>query len=101
MTITMTLMLVTAIILACASLMLNVYQWAERKNERKELAKLISKGARLEDKVNDLQTKYDNEVLHKNWAIGRIKDQQAVIDQLKSNIMSKKAYKTRKETSHD
>lgn len=97
----MTLMLVTAIILACASLMLNVYQWAERKNERKELTNLISKGARLEDKVNDLQAKYDNEVLHKNWAIGRIKDQQAVIDQLKSVAPTKKNYKTRKDASHD
>ena len=98
----MTLMLVTAIILACASLMLNVYQWAERKAERKETNKLIADGALLEDKVNDLQTKYDNEVLHKNWAIGRIKDQQAVIDRLSAmSAPVKKSFKARKEAHHD
>lgn len=98
----MTLMLVTAIILACASLMLNVYQWAEGKAERKETNKLIADGALLEDKVNDLQTKYDNEVLHKNWAIGRIKDQQAVIDRLSAMPAPvKKTFKARKEANHD
>lgn len=98
MTTTMTLMLVTLAIVAGASLLLNGYQWAERRNERKETDKLIANAARLEDKVDDLQTKYDNEVLHKNWAIGRIKDQQAVIDRLSAvQAPVKKTYKQRKE----
>lgn len=80
------IMLITALILAVASLMLNVYQWAERRAEKKESNGFIAQAALLEDKLERLQKTYDNEVLHKNWAIGRIKDQQAAIDQLKANM---------------
>lgn len=91
-------MLVTLLIISVASLFLNGYQYAERKAERKETNKLIADGALLEDRVADLQSKYDNEVLHKNWAIGRIKDQQAVIDRLSAvQAPVKKTYKQRKE----
>jgi biopolymer transport protein ExbB/TolQ len=80
------IMLITAIVLATASLMLNVYQWAQHRVEKKQTNKLIADSAVLEAEYKHLQGKYDNEVLHKNWAIGRIKDQQAAIDQLKANM---------------
>ena len=79
-------MLITLLITAVTSLVLNGYQWAERKAERKESNGFIAQAALLEDKLERLQKTYDNEVLHKNWAIGRIKDQQATIDQLKANM---------------
>ena len=85
---------ITLLIVAASSLMLNVYQWAERKAERKETDKLVADAAQLEYKYNDLLKTYQNEKLHRQWAIGRINDQQAVIDQLKSN---KVTYKPRKE----
>lgn len=95
-------MLITLLIISVASLLLNGYQYAERKAERKETNKLIADGALLEDKMSELQAKYDNEVLHKEWAIGRIKDQQAVIDRLSAiTIPSKKTFKSRKEVRHD
>jgi hypothetical protein len=81
-----TAMLITLLIIAVTSLVLNGYQWAERKVERKESNGFIAQAALLEDKLERLQKTYDNEVLHKNWAIGRIKDQQAAIDQLKANM---------------
>lgn len=87
-------MTITLLIVAASSLMLNVYQWAERKAERKETDKLVADAAQLEYKYNDLLKTYQNEKLHRQWAIGRINDQQAVIDQLKSN---KVTYKPRKE----
>lgn len=94
-----TAMITTLIIIAAASLILNGYQWAERHIERKETKNLIAEGALLEAKYSKLNEVYNNEKLHKEWAIGRIKDQQAVIDQLKAGTMPKprKVYKPRKE----
>ena len=95
-------MTITLLVITAASIALNVFQLMERTNERKQTNKLVAEGARLEDKVNELQKKYENEVLHKNWAIGRIKDQQAVIDKLSAvTSPAKKNYKARKEASHD
>ena len=79
-----TTMTITLLIIAVASLALNGYQCAERRIERKETSRLIAEGAVLEAKYSELKGVYDNERLHKEWAIGRIKDQQAVIDQLKA-----------------
>jgi hypothetical protein len=78
-------MLITLLIVAVASLMLNVYQWAERRNEKKENRQMVEELALLESKHQELTDTYNNEKLHREWAMGRIKDQQAVIDQLKSN----------------
>jgi len=87
-------MTITLLIVAASSLMLNVYQWAERKAEKRENRQMVADAAQLESKYNDLLKTYQNEKLHRQWAIGRINDQQAVIDQLKSN---KVTYKPRKE----
>ena len=94
-------MTITLLIITAASIALNVFQLMERKGEKKELNKLVADGALLEQEHKKLTAVYENEKLHKEWAIGRIKDQQAVIDQLKSNIMPKKAYRPRKEVRND
>ena len=96
-----TTMTITLLNITAASIALNVFQLMERKGEKKELNKLVADGALLEQEHKKLTAVYENEKLHKEWAIGRIKDQQAVIDQLKSNIMPKKAYRPRKEANHD
>ena len=87
-------MLITLLIVAVASLMLNVYQWTEHKVEKRENRQMVEELALLESKHQELTDTYNNEKLHREWAMGRIKDQQAVIDQLKSN---KVTYKPRKE----
>lgn len=100
----MTTMTITLLIIAVASLMLNVYQWQERRIERKEANKMIADAALLGDKYNKLTATYENEKLHKEWAIGRIKDQQSVIDRLKAigtPAKAKKVYKLRKEADND
>lgn len=100
-----TTMVITLLIIAVASLMLNVYQWQERRIERKETNKLVADAAMLEHKCDELTKAYNNEVQHVGWAKGRIKDQQAVIDRLKAigNVSEKTKYvhKQRKEESHD
>ena len=78
-------MLITLLIVAAVSLMLNVYQWAEHKAEKRENRQMVEELALLESKHKELTDTYNNEKLHREWAMGRIKDQQAVIDQLKSN----------------
>ena len=97
-----TTMTITLLIITAASIALNVFQLMERKGEKKELNKLVADGALLEQEHKKLTAVYENEKLHKEWAIGRIKDQQAVIEQLKMNIVprAKKPY-PRKETRND
>ena len=92
-----TAMLITLTIIAITSLLMNGAQWVERRYERKDTERIIREGARLEEELKSLTATYNNEVLHRQWAMGRIKDQQAVIDQLKSN---KVTYKPRKEGGH-
>ena len=86
-------MTITLLIIAAVSIALNVFQYMERKMERKEFKQLIKEGANLETQLANLKDEYQNEVHHKEWAIGRIKDQQAVIDQLKMNIRPKRERK--------
>ena len=90
-------MTITLLIIAAASITLNVFQYMERKMERKETNTLIEENALTNEELADIKAKYQNEIHHKEWAIGRIKDQQAVIDQLKKGVMPKKS---RKEADH-
>jgi seryl-tRNA(Sec) selenium transferase len=92
-----TSMTITLLIIAAASIALNVFQYMERKMERKEFKQLIKRGAELEIELASLKDEYQNEVHHKEWAIGHIKDQQAVIDQLKMNIRPKRERKEAKD----
>ena len=77
-------MTITLLIIAAASIALNVFQWMERKMERKETDRLIADAALLEEKHDKLTKVYQNEKLHREWAVGRIQDQQAVINKLTS-----------------
>lgn len=88
-----TTMTITLLVIAAASIAMNVLQWRERKAERAEHNKTIANAAKLENKLDELRADYENECNHRAWAIGRIKDQQAVIDQLKANNKKSKQYK--------
>lgn len=75
---------ITLLVIAATSIALNVFQFMERTAERKELMALVGDHALLEQEHEKLTEVYQNERLHKEWAIGRIKDQQSVIDRLKA-----------------
>lgn len=79
-----TTMTITLLIIAASSIALNVFQWMERKMERKETNRLVAEAALLESKYDKLLKTYQNEKLHREWAVGRIQDQQAVINKLTS-----------------
>ena len=91
-------MMTTLIVIAVASLCANILQWIERKQEHKETRRLIEDATALEHHLDDVTAKYENEVEHRRWAIGRIKDQQKVISQLERNF---KPRKQRKEVSDE
>jgi len=102
---TMTIVLVTLAILAGASLMLNAYQWAERRQEKKETQRLVTESALLEAEHQKLVATYNNEKLHKEWAIGRIKDQTSLVKGLEHALKAASAekyreYKQRKEAGN-
>lgn len=87
---------ITLIIIAVACAAMNVLQCIERRIERKETNRIIAKAARLERDLDEMEANYKNEKLHREWAIGRIKDQDKVIKQLERNIKPR-----RKEASND
>ena len=75
---------ITLLIIAASSIALNVFQFMERKMERKETNRLVAEAALLERDHEKLVKTYQNEKLHREWAVGRIQDQQAVINKLTS-----------------
>ena len=75
---------------------MNVLQYIERRIERKETNRIIAKAARIERERDEMESKYNNEKLHREWAIGRIKDQDKVIKQLERNYKPR-----RKEASNE
>lgn len=85
-----TTMTITLLIIAAASIALNVFQFMERRAEKKEFVGYIKQGALLERDLDKMTKLYDNERNHRAWAVGRIQDQQAVIDQLKKGVSPKK-----------
>ena len=87
---------ITLIIIAVAFAAMNVLQYMERMIERKETNRIIAKAARLERDLEEMESKFNNEKLHREWAIGRIKDQDKVIKQLERNYKPR-----RKEASND
>jgi len=86
----------TLLIIAVAFAAMNVLQYMERMIERNDTNRIIAKAARLERELDEMEAKFNNEKLHREWAIGRIKDQDKVIKQLERNIKPR-----RKEASHD
>lgn len=89
---------ITLLVLAIASMMCNAVQYKEREIERKEANANIATLAKMEVELAEAKEKYENEVLHSKWAIGRIKDQQATIDKLKT--IQPKKYHSR-DMNHD
>ena len=79
-----TTMTITLLIIAASSIALNVFQLMERVAERKETNRLVADAALLERDHEKLVKTYQNEKLHREWAVGRIQDQQAVINRLTS-----------------
>ena len=77
-------MTITLLIIAASSIALNVFQFMERRAERKETNRLVAEAALLERDHEKLVKTYQNEKLHREWAVGRIQDQQAVINKLTS-----------------
>lgn len=73
---------ITLLILAIASLMCNVAQYQERRIERKEANGYIKTLAKMEGQLAEAQQTYLNEKNHREWAIGRIKDQATLIKTL-------------------
>ena len=92
---------ITLLILAAASLAFNGYQWAERRAERRDANAFIAKGARMEVELDKTKSELANEVNHREWAIGRIKDQQVLISGLRNALKaaSKDRYKKWLESS--
>ena len=80
-------------IVTAASVIVNIALLLDRKERRKETNQFIADNAALEYRLDELHKKYDNEVEHRRWAIGRIKDQQTVIRQLEKGIKPKRARK--------
>ena len=91
-------MTIALIIIAAASIVMNVVLWLDKKAARKECNQFIADNASLEYRLDELSQKYDNEVEHRRWAIGRIKDQQTVIRQLERGA---KPSKQRKEADNE
>jgi uncharacterized DUF497 family protein len=91
-------MTIALIIIAAASIVMNVVLWMDKKAARKECNQFIADNAALEVRLDELTEKYDNEVEHRRWAIGRIKDQQTVIRQLERGT---KPRKQRKEADNE
>lgn len=73
---------ITLLVLAIASLMCNVAQYQERRIERKEANGYIAELAKMEGQLAEAQQTYLNEKNHREWAIGRIKDQATLIKSL-------------------
>ena len=73
---------ITLLILAIASLMCNVAQYQERRIERKEANGYIAELAKMEGELAEARETYLNEKNHREWAIGRIKDQATLIKTL-------------------
>ena len=84
---------IALIIIAAASIVMNVVLWLDKKAARKECNQFIADNASLEYRLDELTQKYDNEVEHRRWAIGRIKDQQTVIRQLERGAKPRKVRK--------
>lgn len=87
------MIIIALIIIAAASIVMNVVLWMDKKAARKECNQFIADNASLEYRLDELTQKYDNEVKHREWAIGRIKDQQTVIRQLERGAKPRKQRK--------
>jgi hypothetical protein len=91
---------ITLLILAIASLMCNVAQYQERRIERKETNGYIADLAKMEGQLAEAQQTYLNEKNHREWAIGRIKDQATLIKSLEKLLKAASPRKYNEFKSH-
>lgn len=77
---------ITLLIIAVASITVNVLQFMERKYEMKEKNHIIADAARLEVDYDKLKEELADAQQHASWGVGRIKDQQALITSLRQTI---------------
>ena len=94
---------ITLLVLAIASLMCNVAQYQERRIERKETNGYIAELAKMEGQLAEAQQTYLNEKNHREWAIGRIKDQATLIKSLERMLKaaSPRRYNEYKATAYE
>jgi hypothetical protein len=91
---------ITLLVLAIASLMCNVAQYQERRIERKETNGYIAELAKMEGQLAEAQQTYLNEKNHREWAIGRIKDQATLIKSLEKLLKAASPRKYNEFKSH-
>lgn len=91
---------ITLLILAIASLMCNVAQYQERRIERKEANGYIKTLAKMEGELAETKSAYLNEQNHREWAIGRIKDQATLIKSLEKLLKAASPRKYNEFKSH-
>jgi SepF-like predicted cell division protein (DUF552 family) len=77
---------ITLLVIAAASIAVNVLQFMERKYEMKEKNRVIAESARLEVDYEKLKEQLADAQQHASWAVGRVKDQQAFITSLRKTI---------------
>ena len=82
--------IISLAVVSSTSIALNFWLCAEARHKNKELNDFIKDAAMLEKTLTDTKAELANEKNHREWAIARIKDQQDVIDQLKSNKVTYK-----------
>jgi len=58
-------MTITLLIIAAASIALNVFQYMERKMERKDTRTFIEENVLINEQLADIKEKYQNEIHHK------------------------------------
>lgn len=75
-------------VISAASIAINVWQYKSHKASKNETSRLIKDAAKLELELTDVKEKLANETNHREWAIGRIKDQSATIRSLEKHLKS-------------
>ena len=79
-----TIIALTAV--AAASIALNIRHDKERKYYQSETNKFIKYAAKLEHELASVKDELANEKKHREWAIGRIKDQAVLINGLRNAL---------------
>jgi len=71
---------------SAASIALNMGQYKERQHCQSETNKFIKDAAKLELELASVKDELDNERKHREWAIGRLKDQGILITGLRNAL---------------
>lgn len=74
--------------ISAASIALNIGQYKERQHCQGETNQFIKDAAKLELELARIKDELANEKNHREWAIGRIKDQSTLITGLRNALKS-------------